>query len=158
MSLSLTYQAPTLRYAMPMSAITITPDPSLPPAFRVFVAEDSALVRQRLATMVSGLQGVELVGQSGDARATIAAVLSLKPDALLLDLHMPGGTGFRVLEVLRGDLANLTIIVCTAFAYPQYRRKCLAAGARYFLDKATELGLLPGVIEELRDAAASTRA
>ena len=44
------------------------------------------------------------------------------------------------------------VIMLTAFPYPQHRRKCMEAGADYFLDKATEFGRVAEVLERLRNA------
>ena len=119
---------------------------------RVLIADDSTLVRERLATLISEIEGVELVGQAGDGREALKALARLKPDAVILDIRMPGGNGIQVLEAIKRNLADSPIIIMlTAFPYPQYRQKCLAAGADYFFDKSTEFEQVALVLEELRD-------
>lgn len=49
-----------------------------------------------------------------------------------LDIRMPGGNGIRALEAVKPGDAPPVVIMLTAFAYPQYRAKCLAVGADYF--------------------------
>jgi DNA-binding NarL/FixJ family response regulator len=116
---------------------------------KVVIADDSALVRERLVVMVSDLEGVEVVGQATDAPEAMEIIQRLKPDVVILDIRMPGGNGFQVLETIKETGGAPVVIMLTAFPYPQYRDKCLAAGADYFLDKATEFVRVIPVIEQL---------
>jgi len=116
---------------------------------KVFIADDSALLRERLRTLISELDAVELIGQASDAQKTIKAIHQLKPDVLILDIRMPGGNGSKVLESLKPDTVKPVVVVLTAFPYPQYRRKYLKAGADYFFDKATEFEQVITVLEEM---------
>jgi DNA-binding NarL/FixJ family response regulator len=65
---------------------------------------------------------------------------------------MPGGNGIQVLEALKKSSMEPVVIVLTAFPYPQYRKKCLRAGAKYFFDKSTEFEQVAEVIEQLTSA------
>ena len=119
---------------------------------RVLIADDSTLVRERLVDLISEIEGVELVGQAGDGREALKAIARLKPDAVILDIRMPEGNGIQALEAIKKNSADSPIIIMlTAFPYPQYRQKCLAAGADYFFDKSTEFDRVTLVLEELRD-------
>jgi DNA-binding NarL/FixJ family response regulator len=116
---------------------------------RVLIADDSTLVRDRLATLICELQGVELVGQTGNAPETLTAIRRLKPDVVILDIRMPGGNGIHILEKIKAHDASPIVIMLTAFPYPQYSKKCLEAGAEYFFDKATEFDSVAEVLEQL---------
>jgi DNA-binding NarL/FixJ family response regulator len=119
-------------------------------AMKVFIADDSALMRQRLVSLLSEVEGVELVGQAGDAHEALEAIRRLKPDVAILDIRMPGGNGITVLEAVRAGEATPVVIMLTAFPYPQYRKKCLEAGADHFFDKATEFDSVLKALEQLR--------
>lgn len=121
---------------------------------RVFIADDSVLVRERLQARLAEMDGVELVGQSGNAPEAIEAIRRLRPDVAILDIRMPGGNGIDVLKAVKQSDALLVVIMLTAFAYPQYRTKCLAAGADYFFDKAIEFDDALRVLEQLLRARA----
>ena len=121
---------------------------------RVFIADDSDLVRERLATLISELEAVELVGQAEDAHEALEAIQRLEPDVAILDIRMPGGNGIQVLEAVKVSGSALVIIMLTAFPYPQYRKKCLEAGAEYFFDKTTEFEQVAKVLGELQADAA----
>lgn len=119
---------------------------------KVFIADDSALVRERLAALISEIEGVEVVGQAGDAREALEAIQHLRPDAVILDIRMPGNNGIQVLEAIKKSTAAPVVIVLTAFPYPQYRKKCLEAGAEYFFDKATEFEQAAEVLKKIQDS------
>jgi DNA-binding NarL/FixJ family response regulator len=118
---------------------------------KVFIADDSALLRERLVALICDLEGMEVVGQAGDAAEALEAIRRLKPDVAVLDIRMPGGNGIQVLEAVKRQPAPPLVIMLTGFAYPQYRRKCLAAGADYFLDKTTEFERVAEVLRQLRE-------
>jgi DNA-binding NarL/FixJ family response regulator len=117
---------------------------------RVLIADDSTLMRQRLATLLSEVAGTELAGQARDAHEALAAIRALNPDVVILDIRMPKGNGITVLETLKAHEDCPVIIMLTAFPYPQYREKCIKAGADYFFDKATEFDLVVQALEQLR--------
>lgn len=118
---------------------------------KLYIADDSALLRDRLRTLIADLDFVELVGQAGDAQQAIKEIQKLEPDVLILDIRMPEGNGSLVLETLdrASDKPKPVVIVLTAYPYPQYRRKYLKAGADYFFDKATEFECVVTVLEQL---------
>ncbi len=116
---------------------------------RILIADDSPLVRERLAELVSAVGGVAVVGQTEDACGTIRAIRRLRPDVAILDIRLAEGTGLQVLETVKAGESPPVVIMLTAFPYPQYRQRCLEAGAEYFLDKATEFDQIAEVLEGL---------
>jgi YesN/AraC family two-component response regulator len=123
---------------------------------KVFIADDSELIRERLADYVAELEGVELVGQTGEAGTALDCIHQLRPDVAILDIRMPGGNGVQVLEAIKRDGPAPVVIMLTAFPYPQYRRKCLDLGADYFFDKANEFEQVIEVLKQLRDEIVTT--
>lgn len=116
---------------------------------RVLVVDDSVVVRDRLVLMLSELQDVEVVGIADDAPGAIASVARLRPDLVVLDIRIPGGSGFEVLEQVRRGGPSTVVIMLTNYAYPEYRQRCLAAGADFFFDKSTEFDRIPELVEGL---------
>jgi len=117
---------------------------------KVFIAEGSALIRERLAALISEFETFELVGQAGSADEAIEAGGRLRPDIVLMDIRLPGGNGLEVLEAIKRDNAAPVIIMLTAFPYPQHWRKCVEAGAEYLFDKITEFECIVDVLERLQ--------
>ena len=93
---------------------------------------------QRLVQALGEINGVEIVGRARTGAEALQALRDLRPEVVILDIRMPGGTGIDVLEGMRKEkLATITIVL-TNFAFPQYRRRCLQMGARFFFDKSAE--------------------
>ena len=116
---------------------------------RVLIADDSDAIVQRLTTLLADMGGVDVVGRAGTVAEAAAAARDLAPDLVILDMHMPGGTGLDVLEGLRRDRVPAVVVVLTNHPYPQYRERCLAAGARLFLDKTSGFHQVRDVVESL---------
>lgn len=105
---------------------------------KVFIVEDSHVVYGRLVTMLQELKGIEIIGHSQHVHETIAALQRLKPEVVILDIQMPGGSGLDVLHHIKQDQASPRVIILTNSPYPQYRKRCLEAGADFFFDKSIE--------------------
>jgi DNA-binding NarL/FixJ family response regulator len=116
---------------------------------KLLIADDSELIVDRLIASLETIKGVEVVEIAGTVEKASQAVRALKPDVVILDMQMPGGTGLDVLESMKRDQVRSIVIVLTNFAYPQYRRKCLASGANFFLDKSTEFDKVGDVLRNL---------
>lgn len=109
-------------------------------ATRVFLVEDQPPMRERLHEYLAEIEGVMVVGDAATPRDAIAGILETLPDLVLLDYHLDGGTGIEVLRGVGPVAPGVVFVVLTQHDGPQLRRACLAAGASYVLDKATEFG------------------
>lgn len=117
---------------------------------KVFIADDSLIVREHLVTMFDELAGIEIVGQAENVAESISAIEELKPDVIILDIRMPGGSGIDVLQHVKQDKVTPLVIILTNYPYPGYRQKCLQAGADFFLDKSTEFDQIPKLFEQFK--------
>ncbi|MBN1582140.1 MAG: response regulator transcription factor [Anaerolineae bacterium] len=115
----------------------------------VLIADDSILIRERLAALISEIDGVHLAGQAITVLETIALASQLKPDVIILDIHMPDGNGIDALQAIR-LVTQAPVIMLTAFAYPQYRERCMQLGANYFLNKNQEFDQIARVLDEIK--------
>ena len=115
----------------------------------VFIVDDLPSMQERLRELISGIEGVEVVGQAQTVDEAIARILDASPDCVVLDYQLPDGTGVKVLRVVRQAAPSIAFIVLTNHATPQHRAACFAAGARYFFDKSTEFAMIPGAIAEI---------
>jgi DNA-binding NarL/FixJ family response regulator len=119
---------------------------------KIFIADDSLIVREHLVTMIEELVGIEIVGQAGTVAKAISAIGKLQPDMVILDIRMPGGSGIDVLQRVKQDEPAPVVIILTNYPYPAYRQKCLQAGADFFLDKSTEFDQTPELFERYKQA------
>lgn len=65
---------------------------------RVLVVDDSAIIRERLQRILDDLQGVTVVGEAEDGRPAVEMVEALRPDVVILDIRMNGGSGIEALD------------------------------------------------------------
>jgi DNA-binding NarL/FixJ family response regulator len=112
----------------------------------LFIVEDSIPVRERLVRTLEGLGGLDIVGTAEDIPAAIEGLSGIPPDALILDLQLPSGSGLQVLRAVRAKLPNMRVIVMTNFAAEPYRKAAIAAGAEVFLDKSAEFGRVRDIL------------
>ncbi len=122
---------------------------------KVFVVEDSAAMRIRLTAMLADIKGVAVVGEAETPAAAIDGIFDTRPDSVVLDIHLLGGTGLEVLRKVHPQAPETVFIVLTNHPSPQYRKAYLDAGASYFLDKSTEIATVAGIIAGLRDPSAN---
>ncbi|MCX7825749.1 MAG: response regulator transcription factor [Verrucomicrobiae bacterium] len=116
---------------------------------KVLIADDSEIIRRRLRSLLEGISRVEIVGEAADTGETIRAVGKLRPDAVVLDLGMPGGGGLEVLRQVKRMAGAPTVIILTNYAEALYRRSATAQGANFFLDKSTEFEKVAEILQTL---------
>jgi DNA-binding NarL/FixJ family response regulator len=117
------------------------------PQIRVLLVDDSVIVRERLTLLLSDLPHVEVVGEVDDAPQALELIRRRKPDVVILDIHLPHGSGLELLPDIKREFPAMTVIMLTNYPYPQYRAKCLANGADFFFDKSTEFQKIAGVMD-----------
>ena len=115
----------------------------------IYIVDDVPSMRERLAELVTDIEGVEVVGDAGTPAAAIDGILRTRPDCVLLDYQLLDGTGVDVLRAVHPKSPQIAFIVLTNHATAQHRRACLDAGARFFFDKSTEFSCIRGAIAEL---------
>jgi len=115
----------------------------------VFIVEDSASIRQRLAIMLGDIEGVTVVGQADTPAEALEGILRTRPDSVVLDIQLIGGSGLDVLRKAHPQVPATVFIVLTNHPDLQYRRICMEAGAAYFFDKSSEIAKVREVIAGL---------
>jgi len=118
----------------------------------VFLVEDSAPIRARLAEMLGEVAGVTIVGEADSPQSAIDGILRTRPDSVVLDIRLTGGSGIDVLRKVCPVAPDIVFIMLTNHPDPQYQKICIESGARYFLDKSTEFEKVRDVIAALGHA------
>jgi two-component system response regulator DevR len=116
--------------------------------FRLYLVEDSPILRKRVETMLATIPGMTFVGYASDATIAAKEIAALQPDAVILDIHLAAGTGFDVLRALKRRNVVTAVFVLTNYATEAYRATATRLGARALFDKSTEF-------ERLREAVAA---
>ncbi len=118
---------------------------------RVFIADDAAIIRSRLAAMLGRIEGVEIVGEAETGQAAVMGIEDLDPDVVLLDLNMPDGAGIGVLKAVGDKIGRLRVVVLTNHADSHHRKTCLRLGAERFFDKSSEFVKAIDFVERLTE-------
>ncbi len=108
---------------------------------RVVIVDDDALVRAALRLILESDSGVTVLGEGSDGRSGYDAARSLRPDVVLMDLHMPGTDGVWATAQIAADCPDTKVLVLTAFDTDAMVAAALHAGATGFLlkDSAPEV-------------------
>lgn len=122
---------------------------AISPSTRVFLVEDFAPIRERLAGLLDEIDGVEVVGEADSAHAAAAGILYTRPHAVVLDIHLAQGSGIDVLRAVHPRAPEIVFIVLTNFANQQYQKICMDAGASHFIDKSTEMAEVMQIVSNL---------
>jgi two-component system response regulator DesR len=120
----------------------------------VLLAEDQAMVRGALASLLGLEDDLEVVAQVGRGDEVLEAARHARPDVALLDIGMPGLDGLEVAELLREELPEVRVLILTTFNRPGYLKRAMEAGAAGFLLKDSPADDLARAI---RDAVAGRR-
>jgi two-component system response regulator DesR len=102
---------------------------------RVLLADDQAMVRGALATVLGLEADMEVVAQVGSGDEVVPAAREHRPDVVLLDIQMPGKDGLAAAAELHRAVPSCRIIICTTFGRPGYLARAMAAGAAGFVVK-----------------------
>jgi len=107
---------------------------------RVFLVEDSPLIRRRIIDNLLSIGGFVVVGFAESEDDAVAAIAETKPDVIVTDIRLREGNGIEVVRQVRQAPAAPPpkIYVLSNYASAEYRRECELVGADAFFDKSGE--------------------
>jgi two-component system, NarL family, response regulator LiaR len=115
---------------------------------RVLLADDHKIVRQGTKLYLESM-GVEIVGEAVNGYEAVDLSCKLKPDVVIMDIHMPELTGIEASRRIRHDAEEVRVLVLTAYDNPSYIHALLEAGADGFVLKTAELSELFKALQEV---------
>ncbi len=115
---------------------------------RVLIVDDERLARERLVRLLAAHREIEIAGEAQDGVSTLNAIAAVKPDAVFLDVQMPGLNGFEVLAELPAPERPLVVFVT---AYDQYAVQAFEVNAVDYLMKPIDEERLSRAIAKLHD-------
>jgi DNA-binding NarL/FixJ family response regulator len=121
------------------AAMNLPAAPHSPPRIRVLIADDQALIRRGMALMLGAEPDIEVVGQAADGVEVVALARQLRPDVVLMDLHMPRMGGVLATREITAALPRTRVMVLTTFDADDVVFDAVRAGAQaYLLKDASE--------------------
>lgn len=106
---------------------------------RILIVDDHSVVRRGMRHLLSTCPDMEVVGEAEDGPSALRAAASLAPDVILLDIRMPGASGFEIAPQLRELAPAARIIVLTTYDDDEYLSRALGGGAHgYVLKSASD--------------------
>ena len=102
---------------------------------RVLAADDHAIVRDGIASLIETQPDIELVAEASDGREAVELFRKHRPDVTLMDLQRPNMCGIDAINAIRGEFPEARIVVLTTYAGDVQVKRALQAGARGYLLK-----------------------
>lgn len=126
----------------------------------VLIVDDHRLFRQGLAGLMSTRPDlVRVVGEAATAREALSRARELRPDLVLMDISMPGGSGLEATAALRAELPDTAVVMLTSSDEDEHLRQAVRLGAAGYLLKDLDAHELFDLIAGIaRGEAAMTRA
>ncbi len=102
---------------------------------RVLLADDHALVRAGLRSLLDRVSDIEVVGEAADGHEAVALARTMTPDVMLMDIAMPGLNGLEAAARIRDELPDVRIILLSMHANEEYVMRALKIGVSGYLLK-----------------------
>ncbi|HSG06762.1 MAG TPA: response regulator transcription factor [Longimicrobiales bacterium] len=117
----------------------------------VIIADDHAVVRQGIRTVLEEIPGLHVLAEAGNGREVFSLLEEHTPDLLVLDISMPEMTGLEVAKRLRGEGSELGILILSMHENPEYILEAVRAGADGYILKDVGPAELREAVEAVVD-------
>ena len=118
-------------------------------SIRVLIAEDHAIVRKGVRTLLSLEKDIEVIGEAANGREAVEQVGNLNPDVVLMDLVMPELDGIQAIQQIRTIHPGAKVLVLTSFATDDKIFPAIKAGALGYLLKDSDPAELARAIRQV---------
>ena len=113
---------------------------------RIFIVDDSGVVREGLKAMLKNEPDFEVIGMASDGKAAIDLIEAQKPDVVLMDIEMPTQNGIECTKIIRDRFPEIKVMVFSGYENNSYITKSLEAGAKgYFLKNTSQEEIVLGL-------------
>lgn len=104
---------------------------------RVAIVEDDNDIRQSFEAIIGSAPGYACLKTYDNAEAAVADIPALKPDVVIMDIHLPSMSGIDAVRILKEEMPSLQIAMCTVYEDDEHIFSALRAGASGYLLKRT---------------------
>ena len=121
----------------------------MPRKLTILIVDDNMNFVDRMINLLEDADNIGYINVGGNYDEARRLLDTEDPDVVLLDINLPGKNGIELLKLIRQDKRSCEVIMITNHADEYYRQQCRDLGARHFLDKSNDFGLVPGIIKEV---------
>jgi two-component system response regulator DevR len=117
---------------------------------KVYIVEDSELIRQRIDRLISFVEDVEIVGFSDNIDEGIDSIKCIKPHVVILDISVEKVKGLKMISSIKHIDPAPHVIMFTNYDFESYREKSFEHGADYYLDKSNDFEKIASILENVK--------
>ncbi len=114
----------------------------------LLIVDDSEHIRTSLRALLGSVAGIASIREASTLMEALDSVRQDPPALVILDMRLPDGLGMDIIKPLKQLSPAVLIAVFTIHANPSYSKRCMALGADWFFDKATETDALLEVVRQ----------
>lgn len=118
---------------------------------RLIIADDHALLRSGIASMLAGEQDLEIVGEAADGREALELCRRLRPDLVLMDVRMPKMDGLTATRAIKEEFPRISVVMVTMQDDPDYLFEAVIAGAAGYVLKGATPDQLTEAVRQVLD-------
>ncbi len=112
---------------------------------RVGIADDHGVVRAGIRSLLID-SGLDVIGEARNGHEAVKLAREAKPDVMLLDIRMPGMDGLRALATIKSENPQISVIMLTTYANPEYLARAVSLGAAGYLSKEVDPQRIPRAV------------
>ena len=116
---------------------------------KIVIADDSPLLRDRIKSLLNSIDENLEVFEAENGQDALQIIKKKQPDLAILDIRMPEMNGIEVLKKIRELKMKVKVCILTNYAYPIYKKRCLEAGADYFLRKNEDFDEIETIVSDM---------
>jgi DNA-binding NarL/FixJ family response regulator len=116
---------------------------------RVMLVDDHPVLRQGIAELVNGEDGLEVCGEAGNMQDALTLAGKLKPDLVIVDVSLNGNNGIELMKNLTGRYSSIPLLAYSMHDETIYAERALRAGAKGYVMKQADPEVLLGAIQQV---------
>ena len=115
---------------------------------RLLIADDHALVREGLRTVLSGEEDIQVIAEARDGEEALSSCRELRPDLILMDVRMPVMDGLEATRRIKEEMPQVSVVMVTMHENPDYLFEAIKAGAAGYVLKDASGDRLVGAVRK----------